>query len=296
MSTPSAEHKLIIGTISYGALTAPYLPLFKQSLKVQSFQDFGLIIHNNTENNLGFSKAYNLMLRQAINAGAKYFFVVNPDLILEADVLQQLVHELETDKTLSAVMPKLRVWDFKNNKKTTILDSCGLGIRPGLNFFDYGQGEEDKGQYDQSEIIGASGAAVLFRLQDLLKITENGNFFDEHFFMHKEDCDLAYRMQLSGLQTKLVPQAIAYHDRSSAAENIIQRFFNRFKRSRQVNRWAFINQHFLFIKYWSQQSFGAKILAIGRMKLMFFEALIFEQYLLSSYKTIINESKTLQRY
>ncbi len=293
MSTP---HQLIVGTIAYGALTAPYLPLFKQSLKEQSFQDFGLIIHDNTDHNLGFSKAYNQMFRQAIEAGATYFFVVNPDLILEPDVLEKLVQELKLHNDISAAMPKLRVWDFSHNKKTEIIDSCGLGLSSSLHFFDYGQGEEDRGQYDQQDIIGASGAAVLFRLVDLKKVSENGHIFDEHFFMYKEDCDLAYRMDLQNLKTVLVPQAVGYHDRSSAAGNVIQRFFNRFKRSKKVNTWAFINQHYLFIKYWSKQNLFEKMLAVIRMIVMFFEALIFEQYLLSSYTIIRREAKTLKRY
>lgn len=296
MSIPASQHKLIIGTISYGALTAPYLPFFKQSLKEQSFQDFGLIIHDNAEKNLGFGKAYNRMIEQAIAAGAKYFFIVNPDLILEPEVLEKLLTVLDNEPELSIVMPKLRVWDFEHNKKTSIIDSCGLGFKPCLNFFDYGQGQIDTGQYDRQEIIGASGAAAMFRLKDFAKIAENGQLFDEHFFMYKEDCDLAYRLYLKGMKSKLVPDAIAYHDRSSAAGTLIKRFFNRFKRSKNVNRWAFTNQHFLFIKYWSKQSFSSKLLAIIRMKIMFIEALLFEQYLLSCYSTIVKEAKTLKRY
>ncbi len=296
MSTSSVQHKLIIGTISYGALTAPYLPFFKQSLKEQSFQDFGLIIHDNTEKNLGFGKAYNRMIEQARAAGAEYFFIVNPDLILEPEVLEKLLTVLDTATELSAVMPKLRVWDFEHNKKTSIIDSCGLGLKSCLNFFDYGQGQIDTGQYDAQEIIGPSGAAAMFRLKDFERIAENGQFFDEHFFMYKEDCDLAYRLYLKGMKSKLVPGAIAYHDRSSAAGTLLKRFLNRFKRSKNVNRWAFTNQHFLFIKYWSKQSVSAKLLAIVRMKIMFIEALIFEQYLLSCYSTIVKEAKTLKRY
>ncbi len=296
MSISAPQHKLIIGTISYGALTAPYLPFFKQSLKEQSFQDFGLIIHDNAEKNLGFGKAYNRMIEQARAAGAEYFFIVNPDLILEPDVLEKLLTVLDSEPELSIVMPKLRVWDFEHKNKTSIIDSCGLGLKPCLNFFDYGQGQIDTGQYDAQEIIGPSGAAAIFRLSDFERIEENGQFFDEHFFMYKEDCDLAYRLYLKGMKSKLVPDAIGYHDRSSAAGTLIKRFFNRFKRSKNVNRWAFTNQHFLFIKYWSKQSFSSKILAIIRMKIMFIQALIFEQYLLASYSTIVKEAKTLKRY
>jgi len=288
--------KLFIGTIIFGALTRPYLSFFLESLKNQTYQNFKLLIHDNTEDNLGFSKAYNTLIHQALTSGADYFFVINPDVVLESNALEKLIKALEHDDRLASVMPKLRRWDFANKTFTKIIDSCGLGLVPCLNFFDYGQGEEDKEQYDQGQIIGSSGAAALFRLKDLVHVAENGQFFDEHFFMYKEDCDLAYRLALAGFKSKLVPEAIGYHDRTSAAGSFIIRFFNRFKRSHQVNRWAFVNQHFLFIKYWHRQTIGEKFLALIRMKIMFLEALIFEQYLLPCYKTIWHGVKSLKRY
>lgn len=291
-----ADNKVFIGTIAYGALTAPYLPLFKESLAKQTFKDFSLIIHDNTNNNLGFSRAYNLMIDEARQKGATYFFVVNPDIYLEPSVLEKLVAALDKDLSLTAVAPKLKQWDFKNNNFTNIIDSCGLGLKNCLHFFDYGQGEVDRGQYDEQLISGPGGAAGLWRISDLLKLRENGQYFDEHFFMYKEDCDLIYRAQLAGCRSILVPEAIGYHDRTSAAGSLLKRFLNRFKRSRQVNRWAFTNQHFLFIKYWRRQSFFSKLLGLGRIKVMFFEALLLEQYLLPCYKTIFKQAKTLKRY
>lgn len=292
MSAP----KVIIGTIAYGAVTAPYLPLFKKSLAEQTFRDFELVIHDNTEDNLGFSRAYNSMMNKAAQKGAEYFLVINPDIRLEPNALAVLTDELMASSDVTCVVPKIRQWDFKNNALTNIIDSCGLGFFDCLNFYDIGQGQLDQGQYDNDIPFGPGGAAALFKLKDLETIKEGNCYFDEHFFMYKEDCDLAYRMHLAGLKTKLAPQAVMYHDRTSAAGGILKRFVNRFGRSKQVNRWAFINHHYLFIKYWRLQSFKAKCLAIIRMKLMFFEALVFEQYLLSCYRIIIKEMKTLKRY
>jgi uncharacterized membrane protein YhdT len=93
-----------------------------------------------------------------------------------------------------------------------------------------------------------------------------------------------------------LPEAIAYHDRSSAAGSFLKRFLNRFQRSHKVNRWAFLGQHYVYIKYWSKQSYVSKMVGVVRMIVMFFEALILEQYLLSCYKIILREEKTLKRY
>jgi GT2 family glycosyltransferase len=290
------EKKVVIGTIAYDALTAPYLALFKQSLAEQTYKNFTLVIHNNTENNLGFSQAYNLMIKQAREASADYFLVINPDVYLAKNVLELLVKELASNKKLAVTMPKLLKWDFANKILTKIIDSCGLKLSGGLSFNDLGQGQVDHNQFDHEVVIGATGAAALFRLSALEEVKEGQQYFDEHFFMYKEDCDLAYRLYLKNYQALLVPEALAYHDRTASGGNLIKRFFNRRQRNEKVKQWSFINQHFLFIKYWHQQNLVNRFMILVRAKLMFLNALIFEQFLLSCYKEILQQRKTLKRY
>lgn len=291
-----SDKKVVIGTIAYGAATASYLPLFKKSLDEQTFKNFSLIIRDNTEDNLGFSKAYNLMIKQALDNKADYFLVINPDVYLSKNVLELLVKELEGNDKLAVVTPKLLKWDFTNKVLTKIIDSCGLKLNCGLNFSDLGQGEIDDNKYDKAKIIGATGAAALFRLSALEKIKEEQQYFDEHFFMYKEDCDLAYRLYLKNYQAKLVSEALAYHDRTASGGSLLKRFFNRRQRNIKTKQWSFINQHFLFIKYWHKQSLLNRLMIIIRVKLMFLNALIFEQFLLSCYKEILKQRKTLKRY
>ncbi len=109
--------KLAIGIILYEDFTAKYLPYFLQSLKKQTWQDFELLVFDNGEKledsniavvneyfpnvkwqgvkkNLGFARAYNFLIREAKDAGAEYFLAINPDVILEPDVLELLVKEI----------------------------------------------------------------------------------------------------------------------------------------------------------------------------------------------------------
>ncbi len=292
----STNSKVCIGTILYGALTAPYLPLFKKSIEAQSYTNYELLIHDNTENNLGFSKAYNKMIKQALSTGADYFLVINPDIELSTDALEKLVAALDMDSRLSSVMPKLLRWDFAHNIHTKVIDSCGLALKKGLIFYDIGQAEFDRGQYDTVKSIGASGAAALYRISALEKVSENGNFFDEHFFMYKEDCDLAYRLKLADFSCTLIPQALGFHDRTISGGGFLKRLLSRRAHSRKVKEWSFLHQHFLYIKYWGTLSLISKCFALLRKALMFIEALIFEQYLLATYSTIFKAKKTLKRY
>lgn len=310
--------KVWVGFIVYGDLTAPYLSYFLQSLQRQTYTSLHAVCFDNSpeadnanreflrsypeitqyrqEGNIGFSAAYNILIAEAIAAGAEYFFVVNPDTLLEPDLIDKLVICLEKNIHCASVSPKILQWNFSAHIKTTIIDSCGLVLKPGLAFRDLGQGEEDKGQYDQALILGASGAAGLFRLSALQTVSDNDLYFDKYFFMYKEDCDLAYRLSLAGYSAELVSGAVMYHDRTVSGGSIIQRFFSRRRRSKAASRFAFVNQHLLYIKYWRRQILSTKCKIMFIVITRFVEALLLEQYLLGSYRYIFQGFRQVKRY
>ena len=302
------QPQLVIGFIVYGQDSARYLPYFLASLRQQSWQDFKLIAVDNSEaenndnasflvnypeikltwagRNLGFAAAQNLMIRQAVEAGAKYFLALNPDMILETEAVAEMMAVIIADDNLATVSPKVLRWDFAQKAKTKIIDTCGIELRPGLRFVDLGQGQVDRGQFDQTEIFGPSGCAALFRLSALEKIKIKDQYFDERFFMYKEDCDLNYRLFLAGWKTRLAPSALVYHDRtgSSQGRSNLAIALNRRKKNRLVKQWSFLGQQLLFYKYWRQQNFFNKLMIIWwQLKILVF-TLLFEPYLLAEIK------------
>jgi GT2 family glycosyltransferase len=320
--------KLAIGFITYGELTAKYLPYFLDSLKKQAFTDFKIFAIDNSEQeenenknfiqknypeinfswagkNLGFGRAFNIMIRKASEIGAEYFLVLNPDVILESEAIGKLVEAIEGDRSLGSASPKILKWNFLENKKTNIIDTCGIGLKSGLRFFDLGQGENDNGQYDKADILGPSGAGGIYRMSALEKIKSpqpplsrgsSGQYFDESMFMYKEDCDLAYRLKLANFKAKLAPGAIFYHDRtvSSAGKGFMAFFRGREGKREQAKKWSFLNQHIIFIKYWHFQGFFSKIIIILRILAMFVFALLFEQYLLGEYGKLSKKCKVIK--
>lgn len=329
--------KLAVGFITYNENSVSYLPDFLPSLAaaleflnetdyqvyvfdnsdpgknsnrlaIESFnreatgKGFPSFTYETRNRNLGFARAYNILLNRAQEAGAEYFLVINPDTLLATDSIRELVRSLDNDRSLAASAPKIRRWDFATKQKTTVIDSCGLILKSGLRFLDLGQGEEDQGQYDGTAIIGPSGAAALFRCSALERVKETvasqegkGQYFDEHFFIYKEDCDLAYRLHLAGLKSRLVPSALVYHDRTAASSGhgFWSDLLARSKKSRLVRSWSFRNQHFLFVKHWKKQNFVNRIIIIGRLLSMFIFSLILEQFLLKQYAYIFRPEKVL---
>lgn len=313
--------KLFVGFLTYNESSAKYLATFldslEQALSFLNKSDFKVVSFDNSDsnykenqsiiekfnnshnnlveyqtinNNLGFGRSFNVLMNQAIFLESEYFLVLNPDIIMEPDSAQLLLDALVTNLNISALSPKIYYWDYLHNQKTKQIDSLGLVVSSGLRFHDLGQGQEDSGQFDNKAIIGPSGAAGLYRMSDLKKIALSGadnklQFFDERFFMYKEDCDLAYRLFLSGLKSKTVIASIMYHDRSSGLEraNFIQKIINRTKKSRQIRTWSLKGQNIIYAKYWKKQNFVNKTLIIFWYIFTFIFSLIFEQFNLKVY-------------
>jgi GT2 family glycosyltransferase len=299
------DDKIGVGFITYSGITAKYLPYFLPSLFAQTEKNFFVLAFDNTEEknnpnikyinshypqveilsvsrNIGFARAYNKLIKEAIKRGAEYFLAINPDIILEPKALKEMVKALAVEGNLAAVSPKILYWDFANKKKTNIIDSCGIVLERGLRFRDAGQGEIDQGQYDKAPIIGPSGAAGMYRISVLEKIKKNGQYFDERFFMYKEDCDLAYRLYLAGFKTKPVSNAIVYHHRtvSSRGKKIWQIIWGRRQKSKQAKKWSFFGQQIIFFKYWHRQNWRNKLAVLYQELKMIVFVLLFEPYLL----------------
>jgi len=326
--------KLAVGFLTYSDVTVRYLPDFLASLeKALAFLSsdqyrvyaFDNSAKDDTQNravvesfnqgqgaaaprqsvryltqgvNLGFSRAYNILIRSAFKEGAEYFLVINPDTVLESDAIEHLIASLQVDPKLAAAAPKILRWDFAGGKiKTDIVDSLGLVLKSGLKFSDAEQGSEDRGQ--SASIVGPTGAAGLFRLRALetIALTPAGGepqYFDESFFMYKEDCDLAYRLFRAGFRSATVSSALVYHDRTAAAASgLWANISRRGEKSRQIRAWSFRNQHYLFLKHWKNQNIVNRLLIIFRAILLFVFSLILEQFLLKEYISIFRFRREL---
>lgn len=320
--------KLAIGFITYNKNTAKYLPYFLPSIFKQSEKDFVIFCQDNSEQeendnkkyiqkkyldinfawsggNIGFSRAYNKIIKKAIDIGAKYFLMLNPDMILDSNMIANLLSEIKKDDKIGAVQPKILKWNFDNISdnlgKTDVIDSYGLYITKEHRFSDLRQGEKDDSLAQVREVFGFTGAAVLLNLKAVKDIAYKFNgreeYFDELMFMYKEDCDLSYRLQLAGWKVKFIPQAVCYHDRTASpkGESTFKIMLNRKNKSKQVKKWAFLNHWILILKY-LKLPYSPKI----KIKTWYYQLksvifiLLFEQYLLKEFLTLIKNRKKIK--
>ncbi|MCL5960305.1 MAG: hypothetical protein M1358_13520, partial [Chloroflexi bacterium] len=111
---------------------------------------------------------------------------------------------------------------------------------------DRGQGEKDRGQYDNSTLIfAACGAAPLYRRRMLEDVAIDGRYMDENFFAFYDDIDLGWRARLLGWRSVYAPQAVAYHLRSGI-DRLTHKPGNRLQQ--QVQTHAVKNRYLMIVK------------------------------------------------
>jgi GT2 family glycosyltransferase len=166
------------------------------------------------DTNVGYAAGHNQAIR---TSRSDYLLALNPDVRLMPDYVSRLVEAIESDPQVGMAQGKLlnaRLLDGVLQPENTI-DSAGLWVSKTRRNGDRGIGEPDAGQYDQAQdIFGAAGAAPFYRRKMLEDIRLGDEYFDETFFLYREEVDLAWRAQWRGWRCRYVPTAVAYHTRS----------------------------------------------------------------------------------
>ena len=199
---------------------ARFLAPCLDSLRAQTFQDFGVVVVDNGstddsmtilardypearvarwEANRGVAAAFNEGVRQC---GGELLCLLNNDMELDEGFLAAMVAALDREPQAGAAAAKILFID-----RRTINSTGDFYRRDGVPG-NRGVHEIDSGQYDHADyVFGASGGAAVFRR----RLFDEIGFFDERLVSYCEDIDWAWRMQLAGYRCSYVPDAVAYH-------------------------------------------------------------------------------------
>jgi len=174
------------------------------------FEDQCRIVYN--DENIGFAAAQNQAI--ALSNG-DWVLTLNPDVLLLPNFIQSLVDAGQLDSEIGSVCGKLlTMTPHLEIPAQPVVDSTGIYFNPMLRHLDRGSQQVDNGHYRQYEyVFGATAAAALYRRAMIDDISLDGEFFDEDFFVYREDADVAWRAQLMGWKCLYVPSARGYHVR-----------------------------------------------------------------------------------
>ena len=124
----------------------------------------------------------------------------------------------DKNKNIGILSGKLLQFDLANDQTTYLIDSTGIFQKWYGRWYDRGQGVEDCSQYNNTNgyesVPAICGALMLIRTSALKasKLSQN-EYFNNSFFMYKDDIDLSIRVRQSGYDLKYNSNLIAWHCR-----------------------------------------------------------------------------------
>ena len=168
-------------------------------------------IHNA---NLGYGASHNLAMHEAIESGAEYHVVLNPDIYFGAEALPALVQFMNENPDAGYVLPKVT---YPNGE---IQYLCKLLPTPSDLIFrrflpkSWGVKRNDRyclksSGYDK--VINPPCLSGCFMFMRLSTLQKNDIFFDDGYFMYCEDFDLIRRLHRVA-KTLYYPGVTIVHD------------------------------------------------------------------------------------
>ncbi len=336
--------KVTIGLILYKG--EKYLPFSLTSLVQQDYQNIEFLFRDQSPNgeaydfiiknlpevaakvqlekgeNLWHSGGHNLLINRS---NSEYYISASYDMVYPTDFVSKIVAELEKpqNQKYGSATCKLMRWEFSSaitpaasedliKSQSNFIDSVGIGMTKSHYFFDLGQGQEDKGQFDHlHDVFGTSGALAIFRKKALQEITytqrahgpgrqsptlpgpaNDKQYFDE-LIHYKNDIELAYRLQWAGWPCLLIPHVKVWHDRQAESEGKSSSMLLNILKSRKnkadwVKENSFFGHLVVLAKNYHRRGFSINV----RLRTSFMNLLkycyisLFERNLLQQYKKL----------
>lgn len=243
-----------------------------RSLHAQTFSDFDIIVVDNASSdgtiaavtngapeariiplhtNVGFGAGHNRAIRESTTP---YVLVLNQDVVLQPTAIEKLMNAAEQSR--AAVVGPLLLRPRSSTALPAIVDTAGLKKSWWWHVADRSSGRTVGEREQRSGFLwGISGACALYRRDDLASVAYKGangldEYFDEYFFMYKEDVDLAARLRRRGFRAWYEASAVGDHGRTGyAAAKTGQQAEHRRRLPAYVREYSYRNHWFVIIKH-----------------------------------------------
>lgn len=161
-----------------------------------------------TGKNLGYAGGNNYGIRYALRAGAKYVWILNPDVTVEKESLKTMVEVMESDLSVGLSGPRV-IWKLPD--RTVCTD--GFSICPERGFLDKSNLIEDYREIPTDslpsvkETQGVCGCSILVRSQVFFDV----GLIREDFFMYYEELEFSLRVRNRGWKAVICPRVKNWH-------------------------------------------------------------------------------------
>ncbi len=163
--------------------------------------------------NAGFAAAMNAGIEAT---SGRCVLALNPDCRIDPDYAGTLARRLDRRPDVGSATGRIYRAEGPDLAPTNRLDSTGIVFTASGRHFDRGSEEAAEGRYlREEEVAGTTAAAGFYRREALESAKISTGYFDSDFFVYREDADLAWRLANLGWKCLYVPDAVAWHRRSS---------------------------------------------------------------------------------
>lgn len=165
--------------------------------------------------NVGFAGGANAGIEGSLG---RYVLTLNPDCRISSGFCAVLCDRLDRADAadVGSASGKIFRAEGEDLHATRLLDSTGILFTPAGRHLDRDSGRnEEAAAFRDEEIAGVTGAAGFYRRAALESVKISTGYFDEDFFLYREDADLALRLRAAGWRCLYVPSAVAHHRRAN---------------------------------------------------------------------------------
>lgn len=154
--------------------------------------------------NFGFARGNNIGIKDAIERGADYVYLLNQDTEVSPDFLIHAIKAIESNSRVGSAQSLLLLHPEINliNSDGNIIHYLGFGYCG-----NYREGVEKATAGVFKKIAYGSGAGILYKTEALQKV----GLFDKDLFMYHEDLDLGWRLRMAGYENILATRSVVYH-------------------------------------------------------------------------------------
>jgi len=169
------------------------------------------------DGNLLWTRAVNMGIKKAIEINADYVLLGDNDCVVDPEFLSVLVDTAEKNHR-AIVSPKTYYYD---DPQRIFEAGCDVDWLRGFRVI--GQGEIDRGQYDEQRDVKCACFGVLIPVS----VFKDIGMLDENLPLYKSDWDFTYRAYKAGYRIIYEPRSKCWHKVSSTAKKkiVIERSF-----------------------------------------------------------------------
>lgn len=157
--------------------------------------------------NAGYAQANNIGIKQFLDEGKKFIFLLNPDTIITSGCIEKLLETLQSKENYGIIGPKIYT------KGKTIWACGGIIDKNRFSGGLIGYQKKDKNQYDSLRIVDyIPGTAMMIKSE----VFEEVGMLESIFFQYYEDTEFCIKAKKVGFDSVIAADKFIYHKESSS--------------------------------------------------------------------------------